>query len=291
MRVQQHKLWLEKEGYRPKTVRSSISNLKSLARRCDINDPESVRAEIVRRPASEGTKEKYCWVYERYLRQHRMERVRPKYRRVEKLPHVPAEKDIEQLIGGLSRRLGTIVLFIKETGARKGEMWGVRWSDIDSEKCRVLITCPEKNSRPRAVRVSQRLMGLMCKLPRTSDYVFRRKNNSSPHAIISYFWQKRREVSEKTGNSALMRIDFKSLRHFKASPEYHRTKDILHVKELLGHRALKNTLVYVHLNQFEGEDEFVVKVAKTLKEFTGLLESGFEYVAEYEGFKVLRKRK
>ena len=72
MKLQQHKLWLEKEGYRPKTVRSSVSNLKSLARKCDIDDPESVKEELARRDVSEGTKEKYCWVYERYLRQHGM---------------------------------------------------------------------------------------------------------------------------------------------------------------------------------------------------------------------------
>jgi len=68
VKITQHKLWLEKEGYRPKTVRSSISNLKSLARHCDIDDPESVTSEIARRDVSEGTKEKYCWVFERYLR-------------------------------------------------------------------------------------------------------------------------------------------------------------------------------------------------------------------------------
>jgi len=61
-------LWLEKEGYRSKTVRSSISNLKSLARKCDIDNPESVKEELARRDVSEGTMEKYCWVYERYLR-------------------------------------------------------------------------------------------------------------------------------------------------------------------------------------------------------------------------------
>jgi hypothetical protein len=34
-----------------------------------------------------------------------------------------------------------------------------------------------------------------------------------------------------------------------------------------------------------------VKVASTIQEFTQLLESGFEYVSDFEGRKVLRKRK
>lgn len=39
------------------------------------------------------------------------------------------------------------------------------------------------------------------------------------------------------------------------------------------------------------EDEFEVATAKTLEEFIKLLEVGYQYVADYEGVKVLRKRK
>jgi site-specific recombinase XerC len=47
--------------------------------------------------------------------------------------------------------------------------------------------------------------------------------------------------------------------------EYHRTKDILYVKELLGHKSIKNTLIYTHLVQFEEENAFIVKVAARAK--------------------------
>jgi hypothetical protein len=36
---------------------------------------------------------------------------------------------------------------------------------------------------------------------------------------------------------------------------------------------------------------YTVKVASNIDEFTNLLESGFEYVSDYEGKKILRKRK
>jgi len=41
--IQQYKLWLEVQGYKLKTVKSSISNLKTLAKHSDIGDPESVK--------------------------------------------------------------------------------------------------------------------------------------------------------------------------------------------------------------------------------------------------------
>jgi hypothetical protein len=45
------------------------------------------------------------------------------------------------------------------------------------------------------------------------------------------------------------------------------------------------------LIDFEGPDNFVVKVAKDLDEYIGLLEQGFEYISDYEDKKILRKRK
>ena len=63
--------------------------------------------------------------------------------------------------------------------------------------------------------------------------------------------------------------------------EYHKTKDILHVKKLLGHKNIQNTLVYTHLINFESE-EFVCKVAKTLEECIQLLEAGLG--TAYEGY-------
>jgi len=75
-------------------------------------------------------------------------------------------------------------------------------------------------------------------------------------------------------NPRLLRITFRTLRHWKATTEYHKKKDILYVKELLGHRSIKNTLIYTHLVNFES-DEWVCKVAKSLDEVEKLVEAGF----------------
>jgi hypothetical protein len=72
--------------------------------------------------------------------------------------------------------------------------------------------------------------------------------------------------------------------------EYHRTKDILYVMQLLGHKSIKNTLVYTHLVDFGG-DEFVCKTARNVEEAKALVEGEFDYVTDVDDVKLFRKRK
>ena len=87
-----------------------------------------------------------------------------------------------------------------------------------------------------------------------------------------------------------MQIHFHTLRHWKATMEYAKTKDILYVMQLLGHKNIKNTLKYTQLVNFE-TDEYTCKAAETLEEASQLIEAGFEYVTDMENFKLFRKRK
>ena len=87
-----------------------------------------------------------------------------------------------------------------------------------------------------------------------------------------------------------MQIHFHTFRHWKASMEYHRTKDLLHVMNILGHRDIKTTLIYTQLVKFENDD-YHVTVSKTLEEDRQLLEAGLEYVTDRDGIKLYRKPK
>lgn len=75
---------------------------------------------------------------------------------------------------------------------------------------------------------------------------------------------------------------------------YHQTKDILYVMRFLGHRNIKNTLIYIQLEEaiFKNqENEFICKVAQTLEDAKALIEAGFEYVCDFNNVKLFRKRK
>ena len=124
-------------------------------------------------------------------------------------------------------------------------------------------------------------------LPETSERIF--GNGLLKHFRETFNNQKRR-IAHKLHNPRLTRITFHTLRHFYASMEYHKTKDILHVKERLRHRNINNTLIYTHLVHFDA-DTYTVRVAKDVESAVTLLEAGFEYVTDYGDKKLFRKRK
>jgi hypothetical protein len=152
---------------------------------------------------------------------------------------------------------------------------------------------PEKNSNPRIFHITAKLMGMLQSLQRNyGKYIF-----AKPSMPLDYFrdnyCQQRLRISTKVKNPRLMRIQFKTLRTWKGTMEYHRTKDALHVMQILGHKNIKNTLIYIQLDDalFKEQIDYVSKVAKTEKDALDLIEAGFDFICDFEGHKLFRKRK
>jgi integrase len=102
------------------------------------------------------------------------------------------------------------------------------------------------------------------------------------------------KMAAKLQNPRLAQITFHTLRHWKGTMEYHRTKDGVHVKQLLGHRNIESTKLYINLEQTlfsENAQKYHIKVAGTVQEAKALIEQGFEYVTEIENLKLFRRRK
>jgi integrase/recombinase XerD len=216
----------------------------------------------------------------------------PRYRRVQRLPFIPLESEVDAVISACGKKTACFLQLMKETGVRPGEAWNLRWIDIDSER-RCVNILPEKDSNPRQLPVTIRLLGMLNNQQKKYNYVFRNPTVNSVrhlHRFREVYREQRKRISVKLQNPRLNQITFKTLRHWKATKEYHRTKDILHVMQLLGHKNIQNTLVYTHLVNFESDD-YVCKVANTVKEASELVEAGFDYVCDIEGCKVFRKRK
>lgn len=282
-------LWqLKKNGVKSITLKSYGSILKKIASHTDLT-PEGVKEYLAKNDDwSDSTKSLCVIVYGSFLKFIDLSWHPPKYKPAEKMPYVPTEADIDQLIAGSGRILLTFLQFLKETGARCGEVARLKWSDVDFERKIVRIT-PEKGSRPRILPISRKLIDVLNNLPRKADKVW-----ATLYSLKSNFYKTRKSLAFKLQNPRLKEIGLHTFRHWKATMEYHKTRDILHVQQLLGHRDLRNTLIYINLEKalFQNvDDEFHVKVAQNLEEACKLLEVGFEYVTEIDGAQVFRKRK
>ena len=132
------------------------------------------------------------------------------------------------------------------------------------------------NHNARTVKISAHLTGRLLQLPRKNERVFGCKELDD---FRRRYEDMKNSLSVKLQNPRLKETAFRSFRHWKATTEYRKTKDILYVKWLLGHKRIENTLVYTHLVPLENSN-YVCKVAKTLEEATLLIEEGFEFVTE-----------
>ena len=169
---------------------------------------------------------------------------------------------------------------------RIGEAWKLKWTDIDCVNATISIT-PEKGSHARMFKVSNKLLAMLNMLPKKSDKIF---GTYELRGYRSSFTRQRKRTADKLQNPRINQITFHTFRHWKATMEYHRTKDILYVMRLLGHKNIKNTLIYTQLVTFENED-FICKVATNTKEAKELIEAGFDFVCKIENESLFRKRK
>ena len=288
-KIIQFSWWLHKEGYAKSTIISKTKLLEILAKRgANLFDPESVKEVIAKQNWSAGRKENAVDAYTTFLQMLGMTWNPPRYRRVPKLPFIPLEKEIDDLIAGCSRKVAAFLQLLKETGMRAGEAWQLEWTDVDFVKRTIRVT-PEKGSNPRIFKVSDKLLAMLGRLPKKSNRVF---GTYVLNGFARMFQRQRKRVAQKLQNPRLLRISFHTIRHWKATMEYQRTKDILYVMRLLGHKSIKNTLIYTQLVEFEeNTDQYISKVATTVDEARELIEAGFEYVCDMDGVKIFRKRK
>jgi len=239
--------WLRKNGFKEATIESKVKLLKTLVNRgANLFDPESIKEVIATQAWSEGRKENAVDAYTSFLSYKGAEWNPPKYRRIKRLPFIPTEQELDQLISGCSQRMATFLQLLKETGVRAGEAWRVKWEDVDMATRTIRVT-PEKGSEPRIFHISQKLVAMLESLPKKyGKHVFATPNMKLRHHA-NHFSIQRKRLAQKLKNPRLLRITFHTFRHWKATMEYHRTRDIIHVMQLLGHKNIKNTLIYVHL--------------------------------------------
>ena len=286
-------------GMAEATITRNVENLTWISKNAVFNDPLNVWDAIDRNKKwKPGTKQITASAYKNFCKLFKKPLPEDlnfnKWTIYERIPYIPLETDILQLISGSNYQTAALLQLLYETGMRSGEAWRVRWTDFDFEKKILTLQgdIVEKKGRPRQFKLSDKLIAMIKRIPRERETVWPGTQLTLMHLRQSYYNQRKR-LAAKLENPNIAKITLHTFRHFYASKLYHNTKDILLVKERLGHRNIKNTMVYTSLVEWEEADQYTVRRPGTTKEEDQLIESGFEYVRYDDKLDVpiYRKRK
>ena len=283
-------LWhLRKEGRKPITILSRRKDLIRLQKHeANLLNPESVKEVIANEKVSQNTKNHYVTSYDGFAKWLGINWKAPKYKFERKIPWLPTEAQLDQLIAGCKPRLATFLQILKETMARAGEAWALKWTDLNGNILN--INAPEKGSKPRQFKISNKLVSMINALPNKDERIF------GPYTSLANFRtnyiKRRKKLSRTLAEPRIAKITFHTFRHWGATILFHKTKNIIYVQQKLGHRCIENTMVYTQLINFES-DEWHVAHAKTMAEEDKLIEAGFDFVRynETEQVAIYRKRK
>jgi len=283
---------LKKKGRADPTIKTYRKALYLLAKNCNLEKPESVRTFLATFERKNGYKKQLVCAYETYVKMYGLTWNKPNYYVPSKMPKIPLEAKINCIIANAPPKLATAIAMSKDTGLRPVELMKLRLRDIDLQKGAVY---PEtaKHGSPRVLKLTNSTLNMLNKwLTRANiglnDKVFTWWNGEK---YGQQFRIARNKVAKKMGDPTIKSIRLYDLRHYFATMTYHRTKDILFVKQQMGHKKIETTLIYTQLLQFEKDDNYTCKVAQTVEQATELIESGFEYVTEMDGLKLFKKRK
>jgi integrase len=277
---------LKNFGHPESTIKTTSDKLLYLAKYSDLNEPESVKTFIARLKGENSYKATLVKAYNYYIQMNGLTWLKPKYISEPKLPKIPTTEAIQKIIAKSSQKYATIFKLLSETGAMPTELHNVTLRDIDLDKGTIAIQ-GSKGHNSRIFKLKSETLAML------KTYLTKYNSNQPfpKSEAIGKRWRKFRDiVTNNLKEPQLKTIRLYDLRHYYATMLYHKTKDILYVKQQMGHKKIETTLIYTQLVNF-GDEEWTSAVAKNLQEACQLIEQGFEYVTDYEDKKIFRKRK
>mgnify|MGYP000456311459 CR=1 FL=1 len=136
--------------------------------------------------------------------------------------------------------LRTLVIVAIETGMRRGEILGLRWSDVSHNR-RVITLTMTKNGSGREVPVSQRAFDALTAWKVIADPEQVMVFPMTPGAI-EQAWRRLLIRAEIKG------LRFHDLRHEGVSRLFERGLNVIEVSSISGHKELRMLKRYTHLN-------------------------------------------
>jgi len=152
---------------------------------------------------------------------------------------------LEAILGGFPDHVHPMVLLLMNTGMRRGEMFNLRWQDVDFNNKRITVVGnTSKTGQTRYIPLNDEAF-------RVLDIWQRQTKRQSGHVFVGKNGQRFTNIDKAW--KVLLRDakihDFRmhDLRHHFASRLVSAGVDLNSVRELLGHTDIKMTLRYAHL--------------------------------------------
>ena len=281
---------MKNNGKSDHSIRFVDKALTYISKHADLNEPETVKLFIANKTVSNGYKRNLCIAYNKYCKYYKIEWEMPLYKTEAQAIKIPTTENIERLIAGAGRILSIKLTTSKETGLRPIELCRLKRKDIDLDR-RLIHPTTAKNGLARTLKISRNLQATL------QNYVNRKKLDLNDKLFKGtsddygkHYRIMRNNLAKKLNNPTLKTIRLYDFRHYFATMLYAKTRDILFVKQQMGHKKIETTLIYTQLLNLN-DDEWTCKTANTITQATQLIENGFEYIAEKDGIMLFRKRK
>jgi integrase len=166
-------------------------------------------------------------------------------------------------LDSLSIELKTILMLSYDTALRISPIINLKVNDIDRDEDGYFVEVIEKGGK-RVKRYfdnkTAELLSSITNNKNSNDYVFRNKNETWWKCYYRY-WKELKNKSRKTKLVGDFGVSFHWIRTTRAIKFYKKYKDLMKVKNLLGHKSIQTTQRYVE----EGE----IESARVIKEESG----------------------
>ena len=164
------------------------------------------------------------------------------------LPFVPTQKEAELFISTLSDlKPKAMVALMYSAGLRVGEVCSLRYRDIQRKNMRIHIA-HSKNRSDRYAVLSQKALDILTDYwfayGRPSGWLFPKQTD--PSRPIDTFYITRHMRAHEESLVWEPRLTCHSFRHAFGTHLYENGTDLLTIKNLMRHKSLYSTLLYIH---------------------------------------------
>jgi integrase len=244
---------------------------------------------------SNGYKKRYLDTYEIFCEANQLPYDKPKIRYQPPIPLIPTSEDVNSIINSASQKYACILKIMSEIAVEGEELHRTRITQIDKEQGTISINGTKGHAN-----------GVYKLKPQTAEmlrtYLAKHLNQEypfpAPKAIGQNYRKIRGRTATKLAKPSIKQIMLKNLRNYAGATFYKTTgnKDPIATMRFMRHKCLETTLHYIRAINLDEPEEYTTKTIQlgtpdTQKQIVELLDAGYIYITDADGYKYFRKRK